>query len=200
MVDSRDIQKATIFWLIVLLPIIIVVGCSEKKIDQNFSIATTTGDKTFTSVYDTLQPLKLPITLTWNIWDSIRWKQIEKYGIGKGDNPTDHPVAKLASHSNYKVIVFSSTDETGSPVVITFDKNGVQIDEIYLLGDISSNDTEKRTKEIARISDKLTIQLIDSVWSYSLDSAGQRLENSGILTTEFETYKISESGKFEKIK
>lgn len=182
-----------------LVLVFTAIGCSEKKIDQNFPVATTTGDETSTSVYDTLQSLRLPITLTWKIWDSIRWKQIEKYGIGKGDNPTDHPVAKLAAHRNYKAIIFSSTDETGSPVVITFDKNGVQIDGIYLLGDISSNDTEKRTKEIARISDELTIQLIDSVWSYSLDSAGQRIENSGILTTEFETYKISESGKFEKI-
>ena len=50
------------------------------------------------------------------------------------------------------------------------------------------------------ISKDLTIQFIDSVWSYDLDSAGSRIESSGKLTIKDQLWRIRDSGKLEKIR
>ena len=82
-------------------------------------------------------------------------------------------------------------------MIITFDKRGNKIDSFALLGDIASNDPSHWTKELSIINTDLTIQLVDSIWSYDLDSDGGRIETSGRLTIKNELHQILESGKFE---
>jgi hypothetical protein len=174
--------------------------CSDKPKTTEQIESKVTEMKPFKSVYDTLDQMEIPITLTWDKWDDLYNKHLEKYGPGIGENTTDHPFARLAEGENFKAFVFVSTDETGSPVIVTFDKNGNRIDGFGLLGDIASNDPSKWTKELSIINKDLTIQLIDSVWTYDVDTNGGRIESSVKLATKEQLYRILDSGKFEKIR
>jgi hypothetical protein len=174
--------------------------CSDKPKTAERTEGKAVEKESFKSVYDTLDQMEIPITLTWDKWNDLYRKHADKYGLGLGENITDHPFAKLAEGKDFKAFVFVSRDETGSPVIITFDKNGKEIDSFGLLGDIASNDPGNWTKELAIINRDLTIQFIDSVWAYDLDHDGGRIESSGKLTTKNQLYRLLDSGKFEKIR
>jgi hypothetical protein len=173
-------------------------SCKPKSTEQIGSKAAEI--ELFKSVYDTLNQMEIPITLTWKKWDDLYKKHIEKYGLRAGENTIDHPFAKFTEGKNFKAFLFVSTDETGSPVIVTFGRNGNRIDGLGLLGDIASNDPSNWTKELSIINKDLTIQLIDSVWNYSIDSNGGRIESSGKLTIKEESYRILDSGKFKKVR
>lgn len=173
--------------------------CSDKPKTTEQIENKVTEAEPFKSVYDTLDQMEIPITLTWDKWDDLYYKHLEKYGPGLGEDITEHPFAKLTEEKEFKAFVFVSRDETGSPVIITFDRNGKMIDRFGLLGDITNNDPSSWTKELAIINKDLTIQFIDSVWTYDLDPDGGRIESSGKLTTKDQLYRLLDSGKFEKI-
>jgi hypothetical protein len=173
--------------------------CSVKpKTEQNETKVKEV--ETFKGVYDTLDQMKIPITLTPDNWGDLYQEHVMKYGIRVGENVMDHPYARLAENGNFKAVIFVSTTDTGSPVVMTFDKLGNVIDDLWLLGDWGGNDPSSRTSELAIITKDLTIQLIDSTWTYDLSSDGDRIEGSGKLATTDELYRILESGEIEKIK
>ncbi len=153
----------------------------------------------FKSIYDTLDQLNIPIKLTPDNWSDLYNKHVEKYGIRFGERTLDHPFAKLTENENYKAFIFVSTDETGSPVIITFDRKGNKIDGLGLLGDWGGNDPSIGTTEIAIINKDLTIHLIDSTWTYDLTPDGDRIESSEKLTTKNELYRILNSGKIERV-
>lgn len=185
--------------LIVLTLFFLLVMCSVKTKQADEVETNIDETELFKSVYDTLDQMKIPITLTWKKWNSLYEEHLKRYGLKQGENTTDHPFAKLVERKKYKAFVFTSTDETGSPIIITFDKDGKSIDGFSLLGDVASNDPSNWTKELAIINEDLSIELIDSVWTYDLDSAGERIESSEKLTTKNELYRILDTGKFEKI-
>jgi hypothetical protein len=101
---------------------------------------------------------------------------------------------------NYKAIIFISTDETGSPTLITIDRIGNPIDTLFLLGDWASNDPSNGTTEIATINKDLTIHLLDSASTYDLGPDGDRIESTRKLTVTDELYRILNSGVIEKIR
>lgn len=117
-------KRTTILYLTLLLG----VGCKSNP-------ETSSGTGTFSTVYDTLEQLQIPMTLTDETWREMHKKHIDKYGIGNGWELLNHPFAKLSEGEKYKAIIFVSTDETGSPTVVTIDKLGNAIDTLSLLGD-----------------------------------------------------------------
>lgn len=174
--------------------------CSDKPKTTELIGNKITEASPFKSVYDTLDQMEIPITLTWDKWNDLYKVHLEKYGPELREDITEHPFARLAEEKEFKAFIFVSRDETGSPVIITFDRNGRIIERFGLLGDVASNDPSSWTKELAIINKDLTIQFIDSVWSYDLDSAGSRIESSGKLTIKDQLWRIRDSGKLEKIR
>jgi hypothetical protein len=183
---------------IVIICALTMCSVKPKTTEQNEIKATET--ELFKSVYDTLDQMKISITLTADNWGDLYQEHAMKYGIREGDKVIDHPFARLAENGNFKAIIFVSTDETGSPVIMTFDKKGDVIDNLWLLNDSGGNDPSSGTSELATINKDLTIQLIDSTWTYDLGSDGNRIESSVKLTTTDELYRILDSGKIEKIR
>jgi hypothetical protein len=177
-----------------------LIMCSDKPKTTEQIENKAADTESFKSVYDTLDQIEIPITLTWDKWNDLYKNHIEKYGPRAGENTTAHPFAKLVARKNFKAFIFVSTDETGSPVIMTFDRTGNVIDGLSLLGDVASNDPGNWTKELSVVNKDMTIQLIDSAWTYRLGASGDRIESSGKLTTKNELYRILESGKFEKIR
>ncbi len=154
----------------------------------------------FESVYDTLEFLTVPITLTPEKWIELYRNHLSKYGANEGWELFKNPYARLTENSNYKGIIFVSTDETGSPTLITIDKLGQPIDTLFLLGDWGGNDPSIGTREIVTINRDYTIHLIDSTSIFDLGPDGQRIESTGKLTVANERYRIFDNGKIEKIR
>jgi hypothetical protein len=153
---------------------------------------------TFSSVYDTLDFLDIPIKLTPQSWSELYKTHLDKYGSTEGWELMKHPYAKLTENSNYKGIIFVSTDETGSPTLITIGKNGQPIDTLFLLGDWGGNDPSIGTSEIAIIDRDYNMNLIDSISTFDVGSEGDRIESSRRLTVTNETFRILNNGMIER--
>jgi hypothetical protein len=184
-----------IFGLIILL----TTSCAEKsKTDSTDNSENEMAS--FSSVYDTLDLLTVPITFTPDSWSDLYKKHLNQYGTKQEWELLRHPYARLTENSNYKGIIFVSTDETGSPTLITIDKANQPIDTLFILGDWGGNDPGIGTSEIATIDKDYNIHLIDSISIFEVGPTGDRIESSGKLTVTNETYRILANGKIKRIK
>lgn len=186
--------------LIFGLTILIAASCSEKKELSVNNIGAQKDTTEFVSVYDTLDILKVPVSLTPHDWNGLHQKHLERYGVKEGLELLQHPYARLTGNSDYKAVVFISTDETGSPTLITLSKNGLPIDTLYLLGDWSANNPGQETNELVTIGKDYLIHLIDSTSAFEVDENSERMEASRKVTVTHESYRISDKGRIEKIR
>lgn len=192
-----DIFKKLVLGLILLST---VTMCSDKS-KMTDKIASNRDDAgLFKSVYDTLDKIEVPVTFRPDKWSDLYMKHVDKYGIKEGWELLKHPYAKLTDRENYKAIIFTSTDETGSPTIITIDRQGIPVDTLFLLGDWGGNDPGFGTNEMATINKDLTIHLLDSASTYDLGPDGDRIESSRKLKITDELYKILDSGVIERIR
>jgi len=187
--------------ILTLLSATLLVACSDKsKSKIETPTAPRSGDSIlFNSPYDSLETLSLPITLDTDVWDSLYFIHLDKYGPGEAWEITKRPYMKIAENEHFKAIIFIRSDESGAPVVITIDSAGQQIDGVALLGDWTSNDPSSWTTELATVDKDLTIHLLDSVSSFQLDPDGARIDSTRVLEIKHEYYKINHDGKVERI-
>lgn len=174
--------------------------CSNKSKTTERIENKITKTQSFKSVYDTLDQMAIPVTFRPDAWSDLYMMHLEKYGIKEGWELMKHPYAKLVDSANYKGIIFVSTDETGSPTLITIDRKGNPIDTLFLLGDWASNDRSNGTIELTTIDKDLTIHMLDSVSTYDLGPNGDRLEETRKLTITDESYRILNTGVIERIR
>lgn len=173
--------------------VLIFAMCDRPKNtgDKNF----TEDIKTFKSDYDTLQNLELPLTLNQKTWSELAKKHYDKFGIKGGYDLLTMPFGKLTDSDLYKGIIFIYDD----PILITIDENLNPIDTLFLLGDNYSNDPSITTIEQAKINSDLTIQLLDSVFTYDLGKDEDRIESTKKLAITVENYRIEKTGQIKKI-
>ena len=183
-----------------LIIICTLTMCSDKSKTTEQIKSKVTETQSFKSVYDTLDQIDIPVTFRPDEWSNLYMNHLEKYGIKEGWELMKHPYAKLVDSVNYKGIIFVSTDETGSPTLITIDRNENPIDTLFLLGDWASNDPSNGTIELTTINKDLTIYMLDSVSTYDLGPNGDRLEDSRKLTITDELYRILSTGVIEKVR
>jgi len=157
--------------------------------------ALTRDTETYKSNYDTLRNLGLPMTLNQKTWDELTKNHYEKFGIKGGSDLLTMPFAKMIDSELYKGIIFIYDN----PILITIDKNSNPIDTLFLLGDNYSNDPSINTIEQALINKDLTINLLDSVFTYDLGKDEERLESTEKLTVKIGNYKIDSTGQIIKI-
>lgn len=177
-------------WTIIILSFTMCDRPKDKE-DKNL----TEDVKTFKSDYDSLQNLGLPLTLNQTIWSELAKKHYDKFGVKGGYDLLTMPFSKLVDTELYKGVIFIYDD----PILITIDKNLNPIDTLFLLGDNYSNDPSITTIEQARINSDLTIQLIDSVFTYDIRENEDRIENTEKLTITTKNYRIEKTGKIQKI-
>ena len=181
-----------------VIGILVAIGLSActRKVDHNEK-SQETG--LFKSDYDTLKQIELPVLYTWDTWSEQVAGHHERYGVGQGWELSKHPFGKLIDTINYKGIIFISTDETGSPTLITIGRNQNPIDTLFILGDMGSNDPGIKTIEQGSIDNNLVIQLVDSVFTYDVGDAGNRINTTEKLTIKTEKYRIENTGHIKKI-
>jgi hypothetical protein len=177
-----------------------LIMCSEKTKTTEQTENWGTEVKPFKSVYDTLDQMEIPVTFRSDEWSDLSMRHLEKYGVKERWELMHHPYAKLVDSLNYKAIIFVSTDQAGSPTLITIDRIGNPIDTLFLLDDWASNDPSNGTLELATINEDLTIHLSDSVSTYDLGPDGDRRESTRKVTVTDKLYRIRNSGVIEMIR
>ena len=186
--------------IIGLVIICTLTMCSDKPKTTEQIENKVAETQSFKSVYDTLDQMEIPVTFRPDEWGDLYMEHLKKYGVKEGWELMKHPYAKLVDSDNYKGIIFVSTDETGSPTLITIDRSGNPIDTLFLLGDWASNDPSNGTIELTTIDKDLTIHMLDSVSTYDVGPDGDRLEDTRKLTITDELYRILNSGVIERIR
>lgn len=181
-----------------LILIFLAISCNQNK-TQSETAFSSSELGTFASPYDTLPVLSLPITITPESWDTLYSKYIYRYGLPSNTDIFLRPYAKLAGKKFYKAFIFISTDETGTPLLVSFDRNRNKISELSLLGDWNANDPSTHVNETSVINNNLMITLIDSIKTYDTTNEGNRIESSEKLTIKNEIFSISEKGEVIKI-
>lgn len=195
-----NIRKKVFFFALVGYAALLT-ACGDQKGNTNTALQSLEPEgNTFSSRYDSLKVLEIPAKIDWKMWDRETALYRERAGPMKTASLLDNPVAKALDAENYKAIIFVSHDETGAPTLITINKNEQPIDTLFLLGDVSSNDPNWRTVEQAEINADRTIVLLDSVFHWELDDAGNRIDQTMKLTVTGQRFRVLDSGVFVEIK
>ena len=174
--------------------------CSDKSKTTERIENKVIETEHFKSFYDSLDQIEFPLTLTPDKWNILYEQHLKKLELKQGDNAMVRPYARLARNGNFKAFIFVSTDETPSPEIIIFDKKGNEIGDLRLLGVWAGDGPGNETIELVTIDEDLTIRILHNVWSYNLDSLGDRITSSGKLTTRDFLYRILDSGKIERLR
>jgi hypothetical protein len=177
-----------LFWLVFLGTLLSY--CSFKKQSDSKEI-------TFQSVYDSLDKIELPLQLTPESWHKIAKERAEKYPSLSTDYT--RPVAKIYDGTDFKLVLFISQTESAAPILYSVNKKNEIADTLFLMGDWASNDPENGTQEYVTINKDLTIQLLDSAFTWRVDSLGERIQSSMKTKIKLEDYKVLKSGKISKV-
>jgi len=181
------------FLIIVAVVFLVMAKCHSPKSYENRSLNSNV--LTFQSDFDTLQRLSLPLTLNGKIWSELSRNHYETFGFRKGDDILTEPFGKFVDSELFKGVIFIFDD----PILVTIDRNQNPIDTLFLLGDNYSNDVSTATTEQAIVNTDLSIQLIDSVFTYLVDENDDRIDSSEKLEIQTENYRINKTGKILKV-
>jgi len=99
----------------------------------------------------------------------------------------------------YNVFVGLS-DDPFKPNLVTTDKKQIQIDKIQLLGNHGQSRPGYEPVEEVKIANDKEIILTAKLYTWTLDSNGQKLKDSEKIETKIEKYRITDNGKIEKVK
>jgi hypothetical protein len=169
----------------------LLYSCNSEKQSNTEAI-------TFRSIYDSLAKIELPLKLTPESWSEIIKTKTERYS--SLSTTYAEPVVKIYDGEDFKLVLFVFQAESAAPILYSVNKKKELTDTLFLMGDWTSNDPENATQEYVTINKDLTIQLLDSAFTWKVDSLGERIEASKKLLVKFEEYKIFESGKISKLK
>ncbi len=148
---------------------------------------------------DTIVTLKLPLVISSENWDEM-FKKYGKLGNNEEIKLLKHPFAKLVDNEIYEAIICTVPNEVDSPFFVTINKDGKIIDSLFLIGEYGGNDASIGIKEYALINNDMTINIIDSTFSFDVDKDYNRIESSEKLTVKNVLYKVLENGMIKKIK
>jgi hypothetical protein len=145
-------------------------------------------------LYDTLTKTELPIEFNQKKWRKDYIRTFYKK-LGQNSIPSSFPVTILSENKNYISIIIVVDD---LPVLVTYDKDKKPIDELFILDDYGMNPTKDIT-EFARINTDLTINLIDSIYTYKLDESERWIQDSQEFSRTVNNFKIDDRGKIKKM-
>jgi hypothetical protein len=168
---------------------ILLSSCNSKKQSNSETI-------TFQSIYDSLEKIELPLQLTPKSWSEIvRTKTKNHSSLSTAHT---QPIAKIYDCKDFKLVLFEFQAESAAPILYSVNKKNELTDTLFLMGDWTSNDPENRTQEYVTINKDLTIQLLDSAFTWKVDSLGERIQSTMATKVKLENYQISEMGKILK--
>ncbi|MEI6123736.1 MAG: hypothetical protein WCQ95_08910 [Bacteroidota bacterium] len=149
--------------------------------------------------FDKIIKLKLPLIISSDNWNDM-FKKYGNYSDNDNYKLLKHPFARLIDKEKFEAIICTVPSEVESPAFVTIDRNGKVIDSLFLVGKYGGNDPCYGISEYAIINTDLTIQIIDTTYTWDVDKDYSRIDNSKKMTVQNELYKVLDNGIIKKIK
>lgn len=174
-------MRPTLFVFVLLT--IVIYQCAQRQAENT---ALITAKRDSLKVYDTLRSFNLPLQLNTKQWKALTKSDNGESGI---------PFAQVPLNKRYKGVIFL-VDYL--PVLVTMDTADAAVDTLFLFDD-RGNDLKADVSEFARINPDLSVLLTDSIYSFQLDKAGNRINGSEKFERVEEHYRITENGVLNKV-
>ncbi len=168
-----------------LIGLLLIVSCATKPND-------------FKNYLSQIKPIPTPIKF-WTIGytdkkieNKVDERLFEKYKSVYANEI----FGKLYENKQTAGIIYTVYGDVLAPVLITYDKQGNRIDSLGLFDNASGYNLEKETFVSVTLHPDLTIQEVDSTFTYTLNDKGDdRIPGSDKLTVDSIIYSINENGK-----
>lgn len=176
---------------LLIFGLFILLGCNGQRLEHKSELIKLIDQLPTIKTPVTFHSDKSPIGLKINqeLLDSLRSK-IPGYGI----------LGKLFETGDFVAIVGIVPNDTGSPQVLIFDRAGKEIDS-YLVYETAGGDMGFTSKNVVTIYPNREIVFIDSTWTMKLNEDGTDvIQGTDSFTVATERYRITDKGKFEKLR
>lgn len=108
-------------------------------------------------------------------------------------------IGKLFDTENFVAIIGVVPNDTGSSMILIFDRNGMQLDS-YLLYETAGGDMGYESKNTVTIKPNKEIEFIDSTWTMKINKEGTNvIDGTDSLSVSRKLYLISAAGQIQNI-
>lgn len=188
------------------LVIMILMSCNSKQTSDHSVTPDQVAipiDNEFKGLIDSLPVIRTPIT-----FDSDNGIRYEPFAIENTDLltrlqkriPTFLGYGKVDDTKDYYLLIGISTSDLGSPVLMTFDKEGNKIDSFFMF-ETAGGDIGYYSKNIVTLKTTREFIFTDSTLTRELNETGDgEIEGTDSLIVKVNKYRITDTGGIEVIK
>lgn len=184
----------------------LLTGCSVKtdlahdKVTKVDTVSVIDNNE-FIEFLSTLDKVELPVTIK-GCGDANAGKRIlEKGKEASTDNSYfenyHHPFGQISTNGNYSAIITFGLADCLIPQLITFDKNGKQIDKKSIAIGYCGSDCGYSCSEFMMIDKDFILYTSDTIQSYDCDSLGNELPETAEHYVIYKRGKLMTSGQIE---
>ncbi len=189
-----------------IIIISIVTGCSKKN--ENASEIVTIVDTVsiienneFIEFLSTIDKVELPLTIK-GCGDANAGKRIlEKGKEATTDNSYfkdyHHLCGQISTNGNYSAIITFGLADCLIPELITFDRNGKQIDRKSIAIGYCGSDCGYTCSEFMMIDKEFILYTSDTIQSYECDSLGMETPGTAEHYVIYKKGKLTSDGQIE---
>lgn len=175
-----------------LILLVILAGCSKPSATQKETdlMGLINGLPTMVTpiTFNSDKPISSDPQVGQVVIDQLQ-KLIPGYGL----------IGKLFETENFVAIIGVVPNDTGSPMILIFDRNGIQIDS-YLLYETAGGDMGYESKNTVTIKPNKEIEFIDSTWTMKINKEGTYVvEGTDSLSVLRKGYMIFDDGQIRNI-
>ncbi|WP_157363727.1 hypothetical protein [Alkaliflexus imshenetskii] len=177
--------------LLKLFGLILIISCNGQRQNENVD---------FSDLRDNLPTIITPIVFNSN--GDIQQKPFDlpNNQILKDLKDKNYftVLGKIFESNNFVTIVGYIPDDFGSPILITIDKNGNQLDSFVLYQSVGFDMGYYRSNFVTIYPNK-TISLIDSFLTREINEDGSNeIPDSDLLTVTKSEFRLNDNGKIKK--
>ncbi len=175
-----------------LILVVILTSCSKPSATQKETelVELINGLPIMATpiTFNSDKPITSDAQVEQHVIDQLQ-KLIPGYGL----------IGKIFEGENFVAIIGVVPNDTGSPMILIFDRNGIKLDS-YLLYETAGGDMGYESKNTVTINPSKEIAFVDSTWTMKLNKEGTNVvEGTDSLTVSRKKYLISDGGKILNI-
>lgn len=178
--------------LLKLFGLILLISCNGQSQNENSD---------FSDLRDNLPIIRTPIVFNSNSDIQLKSVDFPNNQILKEleDKIYFSALGKVFESNNHITIIGYIPDDYGTPILITIDKNGNQLESFYLYQSVGF-DMGHYQSNFVTINSNKTIDLVDSLLTRKIKEDGSNeIPGTDILTVTKSKFRLTDIGEIENI-
>jgi hypothetical protein len=183
---SDDMRTTIIFGLL------ICIGCVGQKSAEN---------KDFVELRDKLPQIKTPISFNSDYNIDLKSVELTDNGLLKKlkDRNYFSVFGKIFETENFITIIGYIPDDTGTPILVTFDNDGNELDS-HVVYETAMGDMGHYSSNYVTINPDREIYFTDSTTTRKINAEGtDEIPGTDSLVVTIKKYKLTDKGKIERV-